>query len=84
MDVTKYSEKGGFFFTQALAGFKGGMCSLFQNVDFSMLVVNMHVSSKDLGDRREQSIDIIKNCIKEMNKELGKSLEIGSQKSSEK
>lgn len=59
------------------------MCTLFQTNDFSMLVVNMHVSSKNLSDRRTQSIEIVNDCVKELNKEYEKALKVNTQLSSE-
>lgn len=59
------------------------MCTLFQTNDFSLLVVNMHVSSKNLSDRRTQSIEIVNDCVKELNKEYEKALKVNTQLSSE-
>lgn len=50
IEQIKFSESGGLYLPFSLAGFKGGLCSLYQLEEFSILNVNMHISSKNLND----------------------------------
>lgn len=67
LEQVKFSERGGIYLPFSIAGFKGGICSIFELEELSILNVDVHISSKNLDDRRSQISKILSECFEQIN-----------------